>query len=84
LARFLTAYESGERRVPISERTGQVWWGNDRPPRIPWSQTGIYETHVKGFTARHHGVAKDQRGTYGGLVAASWNPVELMGTQSAS
>ncbi len=28
-------------------------WGDDRPPRIPWHQTIIYEVHVKGFTARH-------------------------------
>ena len=28
-------------------------WGDDRPPRIPWNQTVIYELHVKGFTARH-------------------------------
>ena len=28
-------------------------WGDDRPPRIPWSQTAIYELHVKGFTKLH-------------------------------
>ena len=28
-------------------------WGDDRPPRIPWSRTLIYECHVKGLTARH-------------------------------
>ncbi|MDQ6803432.1 MAG: glycogen debranching enzyme, partial [Actinomycetota bacterium] len=25
-------------------------WEGDRPPRIPWPDTVIYETHVKGFT----------------------------------
>jgi glycogen operon protein len=25
-------------------------WGDDRPPRIPWSRTVIYECHVKGLT----------------------------------
>ncbi|MFI5934270.1 glycogen debranching enzyme, partial [Actinoplanes sp. NPDC051494] len=28
-------------------------WGNDRPLRVPWHQTVIYEAHVKGMTARH-------------------------------
>jgi len=44
-------------------------WGNDRPLRTPWNETVIYELHVKGFTARHPDVAKELRGTYGGLVA---------------
>ncbi len=25
-------------------------WGDDRPPRIPWHDTVIYEAHVRGFT----------------------------------
>ena len=25
-------------------------WEDDRPPRIPWTETVIYETHVKGLT----------------------------------
>ncbi len=28
-------------------------WEGDRPPRIPFADTVIYETHVKGFTMRH-------------------------------
>jgi len=44
-------------------------WGDDRSPRIPWNETIIYELHVKGFTTRHPDVAKELRGTYGGLVA---------------
>ena len=28
-------------------------WGDDRPPRVPWHQTVIYECHVKGTSARH-------------------------------
>jgi isoamylase len=28
-------------------------WANDRPPRTPWHESVIYETHVKGFTVRH-------------------------------
>jgi glycogen operon protein len=42
-------------------------WGDDAPPRIPWHRTLIYETHVKGFTARHPKVPPDLRGTYAGL-----------------
>ena len=43
-------------------------WGDDRPPRVPWDQTIIYEVHVKGFTARHPDVPEALRGTYAGLV----------------
>ncbi|HEX8771574.1 MAG TPA: hypothetical protein VF711_12480, partial [Acidimicrobiales bacterium] len=28
-------------------------WGDDHSPNTPWHETVIYETHVKGFTARH-------------------------------
>ena len=44
-------------------------WGSDRLLRTPWSQTIIYEMHVKGFTARHPGVPRHLRGTYAGLIA---------------
>ncbi len=44
-------------------------WQGDRPPRIPFVDTVIYETHVKGFTMRHPGVREDIRGTYAGLAA---------------
>jgi glycogen operon protein len=43
-------------------------WGDDRPPRIPWSRTVIYECHVKGLTARHPDVPAQLRGTYLGLA----------------
>jgi glycogen operon protein len=42
-------------------------WGDDRHPRTPWHQTVVYETHVKGLTARHPDVHADLRGTYLGL-----------------
>ena len=44
-------------------------WGDDRPPRNSWSQTLIYECHVKGMTGRHPGVPEDLRGTYLGLAS---------------
>ena len=44
-------------------------WGDDRPPRTPWSDTVIYETHVKGFSYRHPQIPLLQRGTFGGLAS---------------
>ncbi|MGI8535993.1 MAG: glycogen debranching protein GlgX [Mycobacteriales bacterium] len=43
-------------------------WGDDRPPATPWSDTVVYELHVKGFTARHPGIPEQLRGTYAGLA----------------
>ncbi|MGI8411388.1 MAG: alpha-amylase family glycosyl hydrolase, partial [Solirubrobacteraceae bacterium] len=45
------------------------YWEGDRPPRVPFAATVIYETHVKGFTMRHPGVREDLRGTYAGLAS---------------
>ena len=45
-------------------------WGADRPPRIPWHESVIYELHVKGFTMRHPEVPAPLRGTYAGLATA--------------
>jgi isoamylase len=42
-------------------------WGNDRPPRIPYHETVIYEAHVRGLTLRHPEIPPHQRGTYAGL-----------------
>ncbi len=43
-------------------------WGHDRPPSVPLHETIVYETHVKGFTARHPGIPEPLRGTYAGLA----------------
>jgi isoamylase len=43
-------------------------WGTDKPPRIPWHETVIYELHVKGFTMCHPDVPAHLRGTYAGLA----------------
>ncbi len=43
-------------------------WGEDRAPRVPWDQTVIYETHVKGFTKLHPAVPEALRGTFRGLA----------------
>ena len=42
-------------------------WGDDRPLRHPWSQTIIYETHVRGFTI-HPSSGVKYPGTYRGLI----------------
>ncbi|MBI1345924.1 glycogen debranching protein GlgX [bacterium] len=44
-------------------------WGDDRPPRIPWHRTVIYELHVKGFTMQHPDIPEELRGTYAGLTS---------------
>jgi isoamylase len=44
-------------------------WEDDRPPAIPWPDTIIYETHVKGFTKLRPDVREDLRGTYAGLAS---------------
>jgi glycogen operon protein len=43
-------------------------WSGDRRLQIPWHETVIYETHVKGFTARHPDVPPEMAGTYAGLA----------------
>jgi isoamylase len=43
-------------------------WSGDRLLQIPWHETVIYETHVKGITAAHPDIAPELRGTYAGLT----------------
>ncbi|MBS0003548.1 MAG: glycogen debranching protein GlgX [Thioalkalivibrio sp.] len=43
-------------------------WEDDRHLRIPWHETVIYETHVKGLTARQSAIPEHLRGTYAGLA----------------
>jgi isoamylase len=45
-------------------------WGDDRPPRIPWADTVIYETHLRGLTMLHPDVATHERGTFAALASA--------------
>ncbi len=44
-------------------------WEEDRPLRIPWNRTIIYECHVKGMTMLHPDVPDRLRGTYLGLCS---------------
>ncbi|MFC4171470.1 glycogen debranching protein GlgX [Microvirga sp. GCM10011540] len=42
-------------------------WGDDRPLRRPWTDTVIYEAHVKGLTALHPDIPEPVRGSYAAL-----------------
>jgi glycogen operon protein len=44
-------------------------WGDDRHPRTPWSDTILYELHVRGFTKQHPDIPEELRGTYLGLAS---------------
>ena len=55
--------------VPRSIAVGSSFdWYGDTPLEIPWNDTIIYETHVRGITMQHPGVPEQLRGTYAGLA----------------
>jgi glycogen operon protein len=43
-------------------------WDNDHPPRTPYADSVVYETHVRGFTKLHPAIPEELRGTYAGLA----------------
>jgi isoamylase len=43
-------------------------WEDDRPPGFLYSESVIYEAHVKGLTQLHPDVPEELRGTYDGLA----------------
>ncbi|MGH7746384.1 MAG: glycogen debranching protein GlgX, partial [Candidatus Dormibacteria bacterium] len=43
-------------------------WAHDRPLRVPYNDTVIYEAHVKGMTMRHPEIPEDVRGSYAGMA----------------
>src|SRR6516225_4406416 len=43
-------------------------WGDDRPPNVPWSNTVIYESHVRGLTMLREDLRGDERGTFAALA----------------
>jgi glycogen operon protein len=43
-------------------------WDNDRSPRRPYSDTVVYEAHVKGLTKTHPDIPDEIRGTYAALA----------------
>jgi isoamylase len=42
-------------------------WEDDKRPDIPWSETIIYEVHVRGFTKLFEKVPPNERGTFTAL-----------------
>lgn len=42
-------------------------WEDDKPPRVPWGSTVLYEAHVRGLTKRHPGIPPEIQGTYAAL-----------------
>ncbi len=44
-------------------------WEYDHPPKIPLSDSIIYETHVRGFSIQNPDVPEQLRGTYAGLAS---------------
>jgi isoamylase len=43
-------------------------WGDDRPPNVPWSDTIIYEAHLKGLTIQRSELRPRERGTFAALA----------------
>ncbi len=43
-------------------------WGDDRAPRVPMSETVIYEAHVKALTKNHPEIPAALQGTYAALA----------------
>ena len=43
-------------------------WEGDERPLLPWDETVVMETHVRGYTMKHPAVADDVRGTAAGLA----------------
>ncbi|AWH87604.1 glycogen debranching protein GlgX [Limnobaculum parvum] len=43
-------------------------WQNDELPQTPWSETIIYEAHVRGLTKTHPDIPAILRGTYAGIA----------------
>jgi glycogen operon protein len=54
--------------VPRSVVVDQTFdWGDDALPAVPWTDTVVYEAHVRGLTMRHPGVPAHLQGTYAAL-----------------
>ena len=47
-------------------------WGDDRPPDVPWSDTVIYEAHLKGLSMMRNDLLAPERGTFAALADPSF------------
>jgi glycogen operon protein len=69
-ARALTPVDPARPRLLHGVVVGGAFdWGDDRPPDRPWSDTILYETHVRGISATHPDVPERERGTYAALAS---------------
>ncbi|WP_180970184.1 glycogen debranching protein GlgX [Deinococcus planocerae] len=58
-----------QRGVPLGVVIDPVFnWVGDKKPKVPFHQSVIYETHVKGLTMTHPDVPEALRGTYAGVA----------------
>jgi len=58
--------------IPKAVVTNEAFdWSGDTRPRTPWSQTVIYEAHVKGLTKLLEDVPPAERGTFGAIAHPS-------------
>lgn len=53
--------------VVVADSAGPEGWNEDRAPRRLWSETVIYETHLRGFTKQRGDLPGAQRGTWSAL-----------------
>ena len=42
-------------------------WSHDKRPNVPWGETVIYETHVRGTSMLRHDLRAHERGTFSAL-----------------
>ncbi|MBF0132772.1 MAG: glycogen debranching protein GlgX [Magnetococcales bacterium] len=58
-------------------------WGEDKSPKIAWSDMVVYELHVRGFTKNHPLIPHSLRGSYAGLATAPViNHIKRLGVTS--
>jgi isoamylase len=55
-------------RSLVTDAAAEYDWEGDAPLLLPYANTVLYETHVKGFTKRHPDIPPELRGTYAGLA----------------
>jgi glycogen operon protein len=61
--------EDSASRTMLSVVTNPYFdWAGDRQPKTPYSETVIYEAHVKGLTRLHPDVPEELRGTYSAVA----------------
>jgi glycogen operon protein len=59
--------------MPKGVVTSQTFdWSNDRRPNRPWSDTVIYEAHVRGISMTREEVLPPQRGTFAALASPAF------------